>query len=231
MSTKLEAMVGLLAGRAAEPALLEELADPSSEASRFLEATRARSKALFAGPTGAEPPKASPPGRGGMIAVALLAVAALVAFAATLRVVDGRFRLLEARSEARDAEARAQARRVEEALGRLVEPAGVAETSSEALRRIEAGLDRVEARPPPTAADPSAGRLREEVAALRRELASAEQAGARRDEEVQAAVHDAARVLRLLLGRLDPPAPGTDSTPVFTPPRPPGGGEPRRPKP
>ena len=45
MRTKLEAMVGYLAGRDADPALLEELDSPSSEASHFLEATRTRSRA------------------------------------------------------------------------------------------------------------------------------------------------------------------------------------------
>ena len=38
MTTKLEAMVGYLAGRDADPSLLDELANPSSEASHFLEA-------------------------------------------------------------------------------------------------------------------------------------------------------------------------------------------------
>ncbi len=223
MSTKLEAMVGLLAGRKIEPELLDELADPSSEASRFLEATRTRSRALLGEPRMLENPRPTRHGRGGLIALALLAIAAFVAFAVTLQVVDRRFRLLEASLEARDREARADALRLEAILQRLAEPKPAPEwpaSFEESLKRIEAGLGRVEV-------DPSTAQIREEIAAIRRELSATDKLAIKRAEELQAAVHDAARVVRLLINRSEPPAPGQEG---FNPPRQPvGGGDPRRP--
>ena len=49
MKTKLEMMVGYLAGRQGEAAELirRELEDPTSEASRWLEAVRSRSRGVF----------------------------------------------------------------------------------------------------------------------------------------------------------------------------------------
>lgn len=234
MSTKLEAVVGLLAGRKVEPALLEELDDPSSEASRFLEATRARSKALFAEPANPEPSRPSRPGRSGPYAVAFLAIASLVAVAAALHVIDRRFRLLEAELAARDLQAREDARRVVSILERLAEPRpepGWVAPFEANLRRIEQEVETIKATPPLVPkADPSSARILEELGAIRHDLATAEKQAERRSEEVQAVVHDAARVMRLLINRFDPTL-GPDKQPVFTPPRSPANGEPRRPKP
>jgi hypothetical protein len=234
MSTKLESMVGYLAGRKVEPELLDELADPSSEASKFLEATRARSRALLAEPRPIEAPRTTRTGRGAMISLGLLGIAALVAFAATLQVVDKRFRLLEASLAIRDVEAKADARRLEALLERLAEPRPEPEwpRSLEAsLKRIESGLGRVEAGSARPRADRPSELALEELAAIRREIAANELAANTRSEEVQAAVHDAARVLRLLLNRFDPPVLDPAKPPGFNPPRPPANGEPRRAKP
>jgi hypothetical protein len=232
MSTKLEAVVGLLAGREVEPGLLDELADPSSEASRFLEATRLRSRALFAGPAPPENPHRARSGRGGMIALALLSIAAIVLFSATLQVVDRRFRLLEGRLEARDRESRGDALRLESILGRLAEPRPAPEWPSSfeaSLKRLEAGLGRLEAAPEKDA--PSAEQLRDDLAAIRRELSTAEKGEAKRSEELQAAIHDAGRVLRLLLNRFDPPPPGPEKAPGYAPPHPQPNNDTRRAKP
>jgi hypothetical protein len=221
MSTKLQAMVGLLAGREPEPALLEELADPTSEASRFLESTRARSRALFAGPVAAAPPRDS---RGRRLALVVAAV----------RLVDLRFRQLEASLEARSQEARAEARRMGESLDRLAVTRAVPEPLDplkDALTRIEADLVRIERRSSGAdvaRADPVVTQVREDLASIRRELSASELAEAQRVDELRASVHDAARVLRLLLNRIDPTAPVVDPGPVFTPPRP---TDPRRKKP
>ena len=234
MSTKLEAMVGYLAGRKAEPDLLDELSDPLSEASRFLEATRVRSRALLAEPQPVAPPRATRAGRWGLISLALLGIAALVAFAATLQVVDRRFRLLEASLQARDLEAKADARRFEAILEHLAESKPKTEGPRDlesSLKRIEAGLKSVEARDSVLETDRSTELALEELAAIRRELAANDRAATTRAEELQAAIHDSARVLRLLLKAAEPLAPIPPQAPVFNPPRPPAGGEPRRAKP
>jgi hypothetical protein len=232
MTTKLEAMVGLLAGREVEPKLLEELADPSSEASRFLEATRARSKALLAGPLAAEALRVKGEGRGRWtIALVLLVVSALVAVAAAVHAVDRRVRELEAASEARRDEAKAEALRLEAILGRLADSANSA-TLDATLRRIDSRLARLEAAPvSPPKADRAIALTLEELAAIRRELAALDKQSADRSEDLQAAVHDAGRVLRLLLSRIEPTPAELEKNPVFPPGRPQPGGEPRRPRP
>jgi hypothetical protein len=227
MSTKLEAMVGLLAGRKVEPELLDELADPSSEASRFLEATRARSRALLAEPGMLEKTKPDRVGRVGLIPLALLASAVLVALALTLLVVERRFQRLETELKARDLESsRVDARRLEAVLERLAE-------SRPSLRPIEDDLARLEqslAKTPPPKADPALAQARDEIAAIRRELAATDRLASTRSEELQSAIHDASRLLKLLINRLDPPPP--DAEPGFKPPpRPLAPGDPRRVKP
>ena len=223
MSTKLQAMVGLLAGREPEPALLEELADPSSEASRFLESTRARSKALFAEPVAAASPRDL---RGRRLLMAAAVLASLAVVVAGVRLVDLRFRLLEASLESRSHEARAEARRIEETLDRLAVSRSAPEpldTMKDALARIEADLVRIERRSTGldvAKADPGVAQVREDLASIRRDLSATERAEAQRVDELRSSVHDAARVLRLLLNRLDPTASEVEPGPVFTPPRP-----------
>ena len=66
MKTKLEIMVGYLAGRQGEDveSIRRELEDPSSEASRWLEAIRARSQGIFGPGSPEEPDIVAPrPGR------------------------------------------------------------------------------------------------------------------------------------------------------------------------
>jgi hypothetical protein len=140
MKTKLEMMVAYLAGRQGEAAgsIRRELGDPTSEASRWLEALRSRS----AGVLGAEPserpvpiPPRPPrdrttgPGKDGRRRPALLlgaSAAALVflAVAASWRSQDGRLRDLEAALQRREAR------------------------WADRFDRLEAALARREARPP-----------------------------------------------------------------------------------
>jgi hypothetical protein len=237
MSTKLEAMVGLLAGRKVEPALLEELADPSSEASRFLEATRARSRALLDDPGSAEPPRPIGSRRGGIITLGALVVGLITLVAAMLWVVDRRFQALEARLSSRDIEAREDARRLEVLLAKLAEPRPSpqsAEAIEAALERIEtalSGLDKLEKGQEPMAADPSIAQVRDQLALLRHELSATDKVEVRRFDELQASIRETSRLLKLLLGRSEPST-SPEPSPSFNPPRPPvGGGDPRRAKP
>jgi hypothetical protein len=227
MSTKLEAMVGLLAGRKVEPALLEELADPTSEASLFLEATRARSRALLAEPEMVASPKGSRSRRTWIIPFVILAVVALLLFAAALWVVDRRFRLLEASLGARDLEARADSRRVEAILERLSDPRPALERIKEDIASLERSLRTV----PPAPVDPALAQLRDELATLRHELSAAEKAASKKSEQLQAEIHDAGRLIKLLIPRLDPLAPDLEPPSGFKPTRPPAPVDPRRVKP
>jgi hypothetical protein len=234
MSTKLEEMVGLLAGRKVDPAILDELADPSSEASRFLEATRARSRALLKQPGETEdfertrPIRQRGPWR---IAPAWPVVGFIILIVSAFGVVDHRFRRLEASLSLRDHEARASGLRFESILNRLAEPGPRSNSPETALKRIEDAvrrLERLEGKPDSAMAELLSVQIRDELAQQRRELSVIEKAETRRLEEIQAAVHDAGRVLRLLLNRTPPLEPTGEPIPGFNPPRPSTGGEPRR---
>jgi hypothetical protein len=132
MKTTLEMMVAYLAGRQGEAAgsVRRELGDPTSEASRWLEALRSRSGGIL----GADPPelpapiparptrdRATGPGRAGRRLPAPLlgaSAAALVvlAVAASWRSQDGRLRDLEATLERREARWRDRFDRLQAAL-------------------------------------------------------------------------------------------------------------------
>ena len=216
MSTKLEAMIGLLAGRGAEPALLDELADPASEASQFLEATRSRSRSLIAGPESPEPAPGPAPRRlaPAWVVVALVAALGLAAWAGV--ALDRRFRLLEADLAARSAEARLAAARLEAAIASQARPRV---EFAEILKRIEAAQERADARPEPSELDPALAEIRAGLAQVRRDAEAADKAESVRAEELRAEVHEAARLLKLLLTRSLPLAPTTE------PPRPAGNAE------
>ena len=226
MSTKLETMVGYLSGRDGDPRLLDELADPSSEASRFLESTRERSRALIGGPTVGEKVDRPRPNRFRRLAIAALIAAALVAIGVAYWLADGRLRRLEATLARSEAESRAKDRRLEAALARLADSTPSLDPLATALGRVEVGLEKLERRiesidrkpepPSPPKADPSAA---EDLATLRREFSAAEKANARQIEDIRASVQDVARLLRLLLGRTQPLAP--EPAAVFPSPRPP----------
>ena len=236
MSTKLEAMVDYLSGRKADQGLLDELADPSSEASRFLEATRQRSRALLDGPGPAPSPdhlKARAPGLRRALMFGLVAgTLGLVLWAGEVRS-----RRLEASLARGQAESRENARRIEAALGRMLEPKPPRPSPDPieaALARVETLLGKLERRldGPERKGEPKAeatnSDLRDELAKLRRELSANEKTGARAAEELQASIHEAARLLRLLIARSQPPAPSAEPAPAFPPPRPAPNADPRR---
>ncbi len=196
MRTKLEIMVDYLAGREGQEAtqLRAELDDPSSEASRFLEATRSRSIALLGGPGPAgagPPPRRSIVRRSALVAAAVGAI--LAVSAASLRLGEARLRRLEAALARGEARSREVALRLEAALARASEPPRGAPAHSPAhspapalpppgprngeietaLVRVEAGLGNLERRveglgrsgPRPAMAGPDPA-----VAEIRREL-------------------------------------------------------------
>jgi hypothetical protein len=233
MSTKLEAMVGYLAGRDGDPRLLDELTDPSSEASRFLEATRTRSKALLAGPDHLDEPRAGRSRPRGWLSFAGWALAGALAVGVAAWVVEARLRRIESTMVRREVEARAGAERIEAALARLAgprpSPDNQPDPAGAALGRVEAGLGRLErtleglaVEPEPPKLDPTLAEVRNELATLRRELSAGEKAAVRRAEELLASNHEVARLLRLLLDRSQPSAPAQE-LPPFPNPRPTNG--------
>jgi hypothetical protein len=186
MRNRLEAMVHYLAGREGEaaPALRRELDDPASEFSRFLEATRQRSRALME----PRPPLEAParagvlpgsapirPALGRVVTVGALAASILLAGVGALGLGEARLRRLEGTLARREADSRADARRLEVALARaLASPARVAAAPvpsiprpdpavASALARVETGLGQLERRiegldrPAPTPAPPPPG--------------------------------------------------------------------------
>ena len=234
MSTKLEAMVGLLAGRQVDARLLEELDDPSSEASRFLEATRDRSRALLGelGPRGRPEGGGRPPGdRRWLIVLAVVVAGLLIALGLLSWAAEARLRRLEAGLSASQAEARSSASRLEAALGRLADvrpPVVSLGPIEDALGKLDRRMEGWERGAGPTKPDPMIAQTREEIVQFRREISAIEKGAARRAEELQASIHESARLLRLLISQGQPPATTPDRTPQALPPRPTPGLENRR---
>jgi hypothetical protein len=163
MKTKLEMMVAYLAGRQGEAAgsIRRELADPTSEASRWLEELRSRS----AGILGADAPerpapiparpnrnRTTAPATAGRRLPALLlgaSAAALVflAVAASWRSQDGRLRKLEAAMARREARWGDRFDRLEAALARREAPPRGEPAGSKAANPRELKPSTVEDRP------------------------------------------------------------------------------------
>jgi hypothetical protein len=199
---RLETMVGYLAGREGEDAaaLRAELADPSSEASRFLEATRLRSRALIEEPPVAigGPSRPIRTRQGAIRAAMVAAVAAsiLLSAGAALWLGESRLNRLEATLALREAESRADARRLEATLARAIGAPSKAVAApvtpnprplpiEQALARVEVGLGKLDRRiegldrssqapvPPPTLApEPAPVGVDPAIAEIRREVAA-----------------------------------------------------------
>jgi len=172
MRNRLEAMVGYLADREGEaaPTIRAELGDPTSEASRFLEATRRRTRALVQEQPVADQAPSTPltlairPGFRRAVPVAGLAASVLLAAAASLGLGEARVRRMEEAMARREAESRSEARRLEDALARAIpipgKSAPVPSPASTptappmprigpievALARVESGLGKLERR-------------------------------------------------------------------------------------
>jgi hypothetical protein len=163
MKTKLEMMVAYLAGRQGAPAgsIRRELGDPTSEASRWLEALRSRSGGMLgAGPREMSGPRPAPAGpirdwttasgmAGRRLPARLLgapaAVLVFLAVAAAWRTQDGRLRRLEATLARREAGWADRFARLEAALARREAPPHGEPPGAKAAPSRE--------HPPPTLAD------------------------------------------------------------------------------
>ncbi|WP_435007797.1 hypothetical protein P12x_005062 [Tundrisphaera lichenicola] len=233
---RLESMVEYLSGREGEaaPAIRAAMADPSSEASRFLEEVRSRSRALVPTQTSEPQLPARPVARSArpwrLAANSALAASILLASGSALWFGQARLDRLESALERREAEARAEARRLETALALVVkEPTKVAAAPTpsnprphpieQALARVEVGLDRLDRRiegldrpapevapvvppeAPPAETDPAIAEIRRDVAGLRRELVASDKAGARQVAEIRMALQEVGSLLRLVLSR------------------------------
>lgn len=140
MKTKLEMMVAYLAGRQGEAAgsVRRELADPTSEASRWLEALRSRSAGILGGDAPEKPApilarpvrdRAVAAGKAGtrlpalwLGATATAAGLVVLVVAASWRSQDGRLRNLEAALEHRETRWRDRFDRLDAALARRPAP-------------------------------------------------------------------------------------------------------------
>jgi hypothetical protein len=220
MTTKLDELVGFLAGREGKPEFLEELAEPTSEANLFLEATRTRSKALIEEPsTRSRPkPRVSRDRIGPITWAGLCLMLTLLALAFWL--VESRLRRIEENGRKAEIEAQASTARLEQILSRMIEtrldPADL-EPIAKTLTRLETSLQRLERSPDAPGPDPILAQVRDDLANLRLELSAGEKTKGRKIEELQASIHEVGRVLRLLLTRLEPPqAPTTPEQPPRT---------------
>jgi hypothetical protein len=227
MRTKLEAVVGYLAGRDADPSLLDELTNPSSEASRFLEATRTRSRALLEEPSPEQP-----------VAPALVqpksrqwrerlgwATVGVLALGAAIGLGEIRFRRVEAAMERASIDARSRSEQVEAALARLADlnsSAGASVgTNQVALGRLESSLGqldgKVQALVNRPSADPTLVEIRDQLTAIARELAASGKSNARQTEDLKSLIHENARLIKILINRSQPLAPVEEAPPRRNP--------------
>jgi hypothetical protein len=227
MTTKLDDLVGYLAGRDGEPRLLDELAEPDSEINRFLEAARTKSRALIAEPVASKArPKRSTVrtsnGIGLGIGIGLLLAALLVAGWS----IDLRLRQIEANQRDRDAEARASVDHLESAVNQLLEnheePGGFAPINA-AIARVDGSLEKLQRQIQEldraamvTRPEPVAAQVLENLTALRHEIAASEKAKMRQAEELQSSLHEVSRLLRLLVNRT-PAIPAPNGNPADPP--------------
>jgi hypothetical protein len=217
MKTKLEMMAGYLAGRRDESADLvrQELGDPASEACRFLEAMREKSRAaLGVDPPGRPDPGPAPrgpiaralpgPARLPVTVLALVVSPVLIAVGAAWWAQDQRLRGIEASLSRGDEGREDRVRRLERAVAR-----GGNATES-ALDRQEAALGKLERRLGEDRAsrldpdDPTVDRLRRDLDGLRQDLGARERADRQDLQGLRSALEEAQRSLRRLEAR--PPA-------------------------
>jgi hypothetical protein len=193
MKTKLEMMVAYLAGRQGEAAgsIRRELGDPTSDASRWLEALRSRSAGLLGAdapkpptPIPARPTRDRTPGpeKAGRRLPVLLgssaAALAVLAVAASWRWQDGRLRGLEAALERREARWADRFDRLEAALARREAP-------PQAEPAVPKAVSPRELKPPTTADRPTSlalARIEARLGELDQRL-EAVQAGRGQDDE------------------------------------------------
>jgi hypothetical protein len=225
MNTKLEMMAGYLAGRRDESADLirQELGDPASEAGRFLEAMREKSRgALGVDPPGRPDPGPAPrgpiawalpgPARLPVTGLALVVSPVLIAVGVAWWAQDQRLRGIGASLSRGDERWEDRVRRLEMAVAR-----GGNATES-ALARLEAALGKLERRLGEDHAsrldpdDPTVARLRRDLDGLRQDLGARERSDRQDLQELRSAIEEALRSLRRLEAR--PPARPSVRVPV-----------------
>ena len=230
MSTELDTMIGYLAGREGDGSarLRAELGDPASDASRFLESARLKTRALLACPPTDGPPRPLPPPprpkarkvpKAAAVAALLVVAAAIPFWIGQERERDLRAALDRTLADAKSRDARIEAFLV----GRPASAAIPARKAGDepimlALNKVEEELGRLDRRldgisrpaasPPPTAEatspgmpDPSLAEIRSEIAAIRRETASSEQATARQLQEMRTVLHELNQIVRRAVSR------------------------------
>ncbi len=230
MKTKLEMMADYLAGRRDESADLirQELGDPASEACRFLEAMREKSRGVLeVNPPGRPDPGPAPrgpiaraflkPARLPFTVVALVVSPVLIAVGAAWWAHDQRLRGIEASLARGDAGWEDRVRRLETAVAR-----GGNATES-ALARLEAALGKLERRLGEDHAsrldpdDPTVARLRRDLDGLRQDLGARERADRQDLQELRSAIEEALRSLRRLEARPPAQPPARVPVPVLIP--------------
>jgi hypothetical protein len=232
MTTKLEAMVGYLAGRDADPALVDELRNPASEANRFLEATRTRSRALLEEPVLPErsmEPTFSRPKRRNWLERVGWASAALLALGLTYWVGETRSRRLEAVLERANIDARSRSERIEAALARVAEANSSAVATLDSLGatighlgadlgQLDGKVQKLANRPEPVSKpDPLVAEVRDQLATLHREFTENKKTSTRHVEELQASIDDVARQIKHLRTLSQPPTPVNEAPPRRNP--------------
>jgi methyl-accepting chemotaxis protein len=232
MTTKLEAMVGYLAGRDTDPALLDELRNPSSDANGFLEATRTRSRALLeepAVPEASVKPAFVRPKRRNWLERVVWASAAVLALGLIFWVGETRSRRLEAVLERASNDVRTRSGQIEAALNRLAEANSSAVATLDSIqattRHLETDLGQLDGRvqklangpEPVSKPDPLVAGLRDQLATLLRELTENKKTSSRQVEELQASIHDVARQIKLLRSLSQSPEPVNEPPPRRNP--------------
>jgi hypothetical protein len=210
MKTKLEMMAGYLAGRRDESTerIRQELSDPASEASCFLEAMRAKSREALPENPPKQPLRPWLPFTVLAMVIAPLLIAAGVASWAH----DRRLRRIEASRPREDEQWEDRIRRLETAIARDGNTAGSARA------RLESALDKLERRLGEIPAsrldsdDPTVARLRRDLDGVRQDLGARERADRHDLQELRSAVEEALRSLRRLEAR--PPAQPPVQVPV-----------------
>ena len=217
MKTKLEMMAGYLAGRRDDSAdmIRQELGDPASEACRFLEAMREKSRgALEVNPperpdlglVSRDPIARALPGpaRLPVTVLALVVLPVLIAVGAAWWAHDQRLRGIEASLSRGDVGWQDRVRRLETAVarGRNATESALAR-QEEALGKLEQRLEEDHpSRLDPE--DPTVARLRRDLDDLRQDLGARERADRQDLQVLRSAIEEALRSLRRLEAR--PPA-------------------------
>ena len=231
---KLESLVGFLSGKQHDASLDQDLTDPASEASLFLEAARERSRQLV-GPLVIPPATAPASPSQPRLIWAFLSVAVIASL--ILALLEWRIERLESSNAQRSREARefnqalnesikalqrSQAESTQKLSELIKPPEGSPNVSGlmEKLTALERGIE---------SSQNQAGldKLRADFSSLRTQVESIEKQSSIRAEESQTAFRETQRLIKLIMSRLDPPAPANPDSSRSFPGTPRNGTNPR----